>query len=136
MGEGGEDVRPLCVNCARVAPSLCTYHIMDLSGCDMDKVEMVSEEVPGVYYCPHCGNSVPNTKFCDACYSYSYPAYLMRWIRVAPRWRCEDCGAPKIVDTTQDMNIGPCGRCLRRGFTVMTPLTPEQLAAWVKGMKA
>ena len=28
---------PLCVNCARVAPGLCTYHIMDLSGCDLDK---------------------------------------------------------------------------------------------------
>ncbi len=124
-----------CVNCRRVAPNLCTYHIMDLSGCDMDKVGRVPEGTLGVYYCPHCGNSVPYTKFCKVCYSRSNPAYLMQWLVNAPRWRCEDCGAPKIIDTTQDLNIGPCGRCLRRGFTVMTPLTPEQLAAWVKGVR-
>lgn len=124
-----------CVNCRRVAPSLCTYHIMDLSGCDMDKMERVPEGVLGVYYCPHCGNSVLNTKFCKVCYSYSNPASLMQWLVDAPRWRCEDCGAPKIIDTTQDMNMGPCGRCLRRGFTIMTPLTPEQLAAWVKEVR-
>ena len=124
-----------CVNCRRVAPNLCTYHIMDLSGCDLGIKEMVPEGALGVYYCPHCGNSVPYTKFCGACYRYSNPAYLMRLIRVEPRWRCEDCGAPKIIDTTQDKSVGPCGRCLRRGFTVMTPLTPEQLAAWVKGVR-
>ena len=125
-----------CVNCRRVAPNLCTYHIMDLSGCDLDKMERVPEGVLGVYYCPHCGNSVPNTKFCGVCYSLSDPASLMQWIREAPQWRCEDCGAPKIIDTTQDIvKPGPCGRCLRRGFTVMTPLTPEQLAAWVKGVR-
>ena len=124
-----------CVNCRRVAPSLCTYHIMDLSGCDMDKMERVPEGVLRVYYCPHCGNSVLNTKFCKVCYSYSNPASLMQWLVDAPRWRCEDCGAPKIIDTTRDMNVGPCGRCLRRGFTVMTPLTPEQLAHWVKGVR-
>ena len=124
-----------CVNCRRVAPSLCTYHIMDLSGCDMDKMERVPEGVLRVYYCPHCGNSVLNTKFCKVCYSYSNPASLMQWLVDAPRWRCEDCGAPKIIDTTRDMNVGPCGRCLRRGFTVMTLLTPEQLAHWVKGVR-
>ena len=124
-----------CVNCRRVAPNLCAYHIMDLSGCVMDDVEMVSEEVLRTYYCPHCGNSVPNTKFCSACYCYSNPAYLMQCIKKVPRWRCEDCGAPKIIDTTRDLNIGDCGRCLRRGFTTMTPLTPEQLAAWVKGVR-
>lgn len=102
----------------------------------MEGVEAVPEDVFWVYRCPHCGGMVPGTKFCGACYSYSYPAYLMQWIKKAPRWRCEDCGAPKIVDTTLDLNIGPCGRCLRRGFTIMTPLTPEQLAHWVKGMKA
>ena len=124
-----------CVNCRRVAPSLCTYHIMDLSGCDMDKMERVPEGVLRVYYCPHCGNSVLNTKFCKVCYSYSNPASLMQWLVDAPRWRCEDCGAPKIIDTTRDMNVGLCGRCLRRGFTVMTLLTPEQLAHWVKGVR-
>lgn len=122
-----------CVNCRRVAPSLCTYHIMDLSGCDMDKMERVPEGDFWDYLCPHCGNTVLSTKFCGACYSYSNPAYLMQWLVDAPRWRCEDCGAPKIIDTTRDLNIGDCERCLRRGFTVMTPLTPEQLAAWVKG---
>ena len=125
-----------CVNCRRVAPSLCAYHIMDLSGCYMEGVEMVPEGVLRVYYCPHCGNSVLNNKFCKVCYCYSNPAHLMQWLVDAPRWRCEDCGAPKIIDTTQNLNLGPCGRCLRRGFTVMTPLTPEQLAQWVKGMKA
>ena len=129
-------MRPLCVNCVRVAPGLCTYHIMDLSGCDMDKMERAWRGVLRVYYCPHCGKSVLNTKFCKVCYSYSNPAYLMQWLVNAPRWRCEDCGAPKIIDTTRDLNMGDCGRCLRRGFTIMTPLTPEQLAAWVKGMKA
>ena len=124
-----------CVNCRRVAPSLCTYHIMDLSGCDMDKVEMVPEPPLPWYYCPHCGNTVPNTMFCKACYSYSHPPYLMQWLVNAPRWRCEDCGAPKIIDTTQDMNMGPCGRCLHRWFTVVAPLTPEQLAAWVKEVR-
>ena len=124
-----------CVNCRRVAPSLCTYHIMDLSGCDMDKVEMVPEGVLGVYYCPHCGNSVLNTKFCKVCYSYSEPASLMQWLVDAPQWRCEDCGAPKIIGTTRDPNMGPCGRCLRRGLTIMTPLTPEQLAQWLKGVR-
>ena len=123
-----------CVNCRRVAPSLCTYHIMDLSGCDLDMMELVPEGVPGVYYCLHCGNSVLNTKFCKVCYSLSDPAALMLWIREAPQWRCEDCGAPKIIDTTQDIvRPGPCGRCPRRGFTFVTSLTPEQLAAWVKG---
>ena len=125
-----------CVNCRRVAPSLCTYHIMDLSGCDMDKMERVPEGVLRVYYCPHCGNSVLNTKFCKVCYSYSNPASLMQWLVDAPRWRCEDCGAPKIIDTTRDMNVGPCGRCPRQGSPVVAPLTPEQLAHWVKGMKA
>ena len=126
-----------CVNCRRVAPSLCTYHIMDLSGCHMDGVEegAVPVGVPGVYYCPHCGNSVLNTKFCTMCYIYSDPASLMQWIREAPRWRCEDCGAPRIIGPTQGMLLGPCGRCLRRGFTVMTPLTPEQLAQWLKGVR-
>ena len=124
-----------CVNCKRVAPSLCTYHIMDLSGCDMDGVEegAVPEGDFWDYLCPHCGNSVLSTKFCDACYSYSNPASLMQWLVDAPRWRCEDCGAPKTIDTTRDLNMGPCGRCLRRGFTFVTSLTPEQLAAWVKG---
>ena len=122
-----------CVNCRRVAPSLCTYHIMDLSGCDMDKREWVPVGVLRVYYCPHCGNSVLNTKFCKVCYSLSDPAYLMQWLVDAPQWRCEDCGAPKIIDTTRDLYIGDCGRCLRRGFTFVTSLTPEQLAAWVKG---
>ena len=125
-----------CVNCRRVAPSLCTYHIMDLSGCDMEGVETVPEGVFWEYRCPHCGRMVLNTRFCGACYSYSNPASLMQWLINAPRWRCEDCSAPKIIDTTRDLNMGPCGRCLRRGFTVMTPLTPEQLAHWVKGMKA
>ena len=126
-----------CVICRQVAPNLCTYHIMDLSGCDMDGVEegVVPEGNFWKYLCPHCGNTVPSTKFCKVCYSYSNPAYLMRWIRVEPRRRCEDCGAPKIIDTTRDLNVGDCGRCLRRGFTVMTPLTPEQLAAWVKGVR-
>ena len=126
-----------CVNCRRVAPNLCTYHIMDLSGCDMDGVEegVVPEGNFGKYLCPHCGNPVPSTKFCKVCYFYSNPAYLMQWIRAEPRRRCEDCGAPKIIDTTRDLNAGDCGRCLRRGFTVMTPLTPEQLAAWVKGVR-
>ena len=135
MVEGGEDVRPLCVNCRILAPSLCTYHIMDLSGCDMDGVEewAAPESDFWDYLCPHCDNTVQSTKFCDACYSHSDPVSLMQWIREAPRWRCEDCGAPKIIGTTQGPLIGPCGRCLRRGFTVMTPLTPEQLAAWVKG---
>ena len=128
-----------CVNCRRVAPSLCTYHIMDLSGCDMDEMERepegVLEGALRVYHCPHCGNSVPNTMFCKVCYSYSHPAYLMQWLADAPRWRCEDCGAPKIIDTTQDMNIGPCGRCLRRGSPVVTPLTPERLAQWLKEVR-
>ena len=124
-----------CVNCRRVAPSLCTYHIMDLSGCDLDEAEEVSRSTREWYHCPHCGNSVLNTKFCKVCYSLSNPASLMQWLVDAPRWRCEDCGAPKIIDTTQDMNMSPCGRCLRRGFTVMTPLTPEQLAAWVKEVR-
>ena len=124
-----------CVSCRRVAPSLCTYHIMDLSGCDMDTTERVLEWGFKVYHCPHCGNSVPNTEFCKVCYSYSNPASLMQWCVNAPRWRCEDCGAPKIIDTTQELNIGPCGRCLRRGFTVKTPLTPEQLAQWLKGVR-
>ena len=126
-----------CVNCRQVAPSLCTYHIMDLSGCAMDDVEMVSEETLWVYYCPYCGNSVLTTKFCRVCYIYSDPAALMQWLVDAPQWRCEDCGAPKIIGTTQgqDICIGPCGRCLRQGFTVITPLTPEQLAAWVKGIE-
>ena len=124
-----------CVNCRRVAPSLCTYHIMDLSGCDLDNVEMVPEGVLRVYYCPHCGNSVLNTKFCKVCYSYSNPAHLMQWLVDAPRWRCEDCGAPKIIDTTRDLNTGPCGRCLRRGFTGKTTLTPEQLAQWLKEVR-
>ena len=124
-----------CVNCRRAAPDLCTYHIMDLSGCDMEGVEAVPEDVFWEYRCPHCGGMVLGTKFCSACYSYSNPAYLMQWIKKVPRWRCEDCGAPKIIDTTQDMNIGPCGRCLRRGFTIMTPLTPEQLAQWLKGVR-
>ena len=125
-----------CVNCRRVAPSLCTYHIMDLSGCDMDKMERVPEDDFWDYLCPHCGNSVLNTKFCKVCYSYSNPASLMQLLVDAPRWRCEDCGAPKIIDTTRVLNMGPCGRCLRRGFTIMTPLTPEQLAQWLKGVKA
>ena len=127
-----------CPNCRILAPGLCTYHIMDLSGCDMAGVEegAVPEGDFWDYLCPHCGNSVPNTKFCDACYIYSNPAALMLRIRDVPRWRCEDCGAPKIVDTTRVLNIGPCGRCLRRGFTFVTSLTPEQLAAWVKGVKA
>lgn len=126
-----------CVNCRRVAPSLCTYHIMDLSGCDMEGVGegAVLESVLKEYHCPHCGNAVLSTKFCGACYSYSNPAHLMQWIRDAPRWRCEDCGAPKIIDTTQDLNMGPCGRCLRRGFTVVAPLSPEQLALWVKEVR-
>ena len=124
-----------CPNCRILAPGLCTYHIMDLSGCDMAGVEegAVPDGDFWDYLCPHCGNTVLSTKFCDACYIYSNPAALMLRIRDVPRWRCEDCGAPKIVDTTQDMNIGPCGRCLRRGFTFVTSLTPEQLAAWVKG---
>ena len=131
-----------CITCRRVAPSLCAYHIMDLSGCDMEGVEPVPEGVFWEYRCPHCGGMVPNTKFCKVCYSYSNPEYLMQWLVDAPRWRCEDCGAPKIIDTTRELNIGPCGRCLRRGFsfvaalTPLTPLTPEQLAHWVKGMKA
>lgn len=124
-----------CVNCRRIAPSLCTYHIMDLSGCDMDKAEVVREGGFWEYRCQHCGGMELCTKFCRVCYSYSNPASLMQWLVDAPRWRCEDCGAPKIVDTTRELNIGPCGRCLRRGFTVMTPLTPEQLAAWVKGVR-
>ena len=124
-----------CVNCRRVAPSLCTYHIMDLSGCDMGKVGWVSEEVFKEYRCPHCDRMVPITMFCKVCYSYSHPAYLMQWLVDAPRWRCEDCGAPKIIDTTQDMNIGPCGRCLRRGSPVVTPLTPERLAQWLKEVR-
>lgn len=124
-----------CANCRRVAPSLCTYHIMDLSGCDMDGVEMVPEDVFTNYCCPHCDITVLGTEFCGACYSYSYPAYLMAWIDKAPRWRCEDCGAPKIVDHTRDSYMGDCGRCLRRGFTVVAPLTPEQLAAWVKEVR-
>ena len=125
-----------CVNCRRVAPSLCTYHIMDLSGCDMGGVGWLSEEVFKEYHCPHCDRMVSSTKFCKMCYRYSNPAHLMQLIRDAPQWRCEDCGAPKIVDTPRDLSIGPCGRCLRRGFTVMTPLTPEQLAQWLKGVKA
>ena len=124
-----------CVNCRRVAPSLCTYHIMDLSGCDMDGARMVPNEDFKEYRCPHCGRMVPATKFCKACYRYSNPSNLMQWLIDAPRWRCEDCGAPKIIDTTTGPYTGPCGRCLRRGFTVMTPLTPEQLAAWVKGVR-
>ena len=136
MVEGGEGMTSeSCHDCSRVAPSLCTYHIMDLSGCHMEGVEMVPEGTFGTYFCPHCGNSVLNTKFCKMCYRYSNPAYLMQWIRDAPRWRCEDCGAPKIIDITQDLKIGPCGRCLRRGFTVMTPLTPEQLAQWLKEVR-
>ena len=124
-----------CVNCRLVAPNLCTYHIMDLSGCDMDGVEegVAPERNFWGYLCPHCGNTVLSTEFCDACYSYSNPVYLMQWIRDAPWWRCKDCGAPKIIDTTRYSNMGDCGRCLRRGFTFVTSLTPEQLAAWVKG---
>ena len=126
-----------CVNCRRVAPSLCTYHIMDLSGCDMAGVEegVVPEGDFWDYLCPHCGNTVLSTKFCDACYIYWNPAALMLRIRDVPRWRCEDCGAPKIIDTTRVLNIGPCGRCLRREFTVMTSLTPEQLAQWLKEVR-
>ena len=126
-----------CVNCRRMAPGLCTYHIMDLSGCDMDGVKKwtVPKGVLREYYCPHCGNSVLNTKFCGACYSYSDPAFLMQWIKKVPRWRCEDCGAPKIIDTTPELSIGPCGRCLRQGSLVVTPLTPEQLAQWLKGVR-
>ena len=126
-----------CPNCRILAPGLCTYHIMDLSGCDMAGVEegAVPEGDFGDYLCPHCGNTVLSTKFCDACYVYSNPAALMLRIRDVPRWRCEDCGAPKIIDTTRVLNIGPCGRCLRRGFTFVTSLTPEQLAAWVKGVR-
>ena len=124
-----------CVNCRRVAPSLCTYHIMDLSGCDVDKVRWVSKEVFKEYRCPHCYRMVSSTKFCDACYCYSNPARLMNWIRDAPQWRCEDCGAPKIIDTPRDVNTGDCGRCLRRGSPVVTPLTPEQLAHWLKGVR-
>ena len=124
-----------CVNCRRVAPSLCTYHIMDLSGCDMDGVEMVPDEVFKEYRCPHCSRMVSTTEFCKACYGYAYSEYLMKWIAESPRFRCDDCGAPRLVNTTTDLNMGPCGRCLRRGFTVMTPLSPEQLAAWVKGVR-
>ena len=124
-----------CVNCRRVAPSLCTYHIMDLSGCDMDEAEVVPEGGFWEYRCQHCGGMVLSTEFCSACYIYSNPAYLMQLIKRTPRLRCEDCGAPKIVDTTRDQNIGHCGRCLRQGFTITTPLTPEQLAHWVKGVR-
>ncbi len=124
-----------CVNCRRVAPSLCTYHIMDLSGCDLGEAEEVSRSTREWYHCPHCNDTVRRTMFCKVCYSYSHPAYLMQWLVDAPRWRCEDCGAPKIVDTTQELNIGPCGRGLRRAFTAMTPLTPEQLAQWLKGVR-
>ena len=128
-------MRPLCVNCVRVAPDLCAYHIMDLSGCDLDEAEEVSRSTREWYHCPHCGNTVLSTKFCDACYSYSNPARLMNWIRDAPQWRCEDCGAPKIIDTPRYLNLGDCGRCLRRGFTFVTSLTPEQLAHWLKGVR-
>ena len=124
-----------CVNCRRAAPSLCTYHIMDLSGCDLDEAEEVSRTTREWYHCPHCNDTVRRTKFCSRCYYYVDPAYLMQWLIDAPRWRCEDCGAPKIIDTTRPLNIGPCGRCLRRGFTVKTPLTPEQLAQWLKGVR-
>ena len=126
-----------CTNCRISTHGLCTYHIMDLSGCDMDGVEegVAPERNFWGYLCPHCGNTVLSTEFCDACYSYSNPVYLMQWIRDAPWWRCKDCGAPKIIDTTRYSNMGDCGRCLRRGFTIMTPLTPEQLAAWVKGVR-
>ena len=47
-----------CVNCRRVAPDLCTYHIMDLSGCDMEGVEAVPEDVFWEYRCPHCGGEI------------------------------------------------------------------------------
>ena len=122
-----------CVNCRRVAPSLCTYHIMDLSGCDLDKMKGVPEGALVVYYCPHCGNTVLSTKFCDACYNLSNPASLLQWLVDVPQWRCEDCGAPRIIENY--VSVGPCGRCLRREFTIMTPLTPEQLAAWVKEVR-
>ena len=124
-----------CVNCRRVAPSLCTYHIMDLSGCDLDEAEEVSRSTCEWYHCPHCNDTVRRTMFCKVCYRNSNPAYLMQWLIDAPRWRCEDCGAPKIIDTTTDLHTGPCGRCLRRGLTVMAPLTPEQLAQWLKGVR-
>ena len=133
---------PLCVNCVRVAPGLCTYHIMDLSGCDLDEAEEVSRSTRKWYYCPHCNDTVRRTEFCGRCYYYVDPARLMNWITAIPRWRCEDCNAPRIFDPSGGLKPGPCGRCLRRGFsfvaalTPLTPLTPEQLAAWVKGMKA
>ena len=124
-----------CLNCRRVAPNLCTYHIMDLSGCDMGKVGWISEEVFKEYRCPHCDRMVSSTKFCDACYGFTYSEYLMKWIAESPRFRCDDCGAPRLVNATTNLNTGPCGRCLRRGLAVMTPLTPEQLAHWVKGVR-
>ena len=133
---------PLCVNCARVAPGLCAYHIMDLSGCDLDEAEEVSRSTREWYHCPHCNDKVRGTEFCSRCYYYVDPARLMNWITAIPRWRCEDCNAPRIFNPSGGLKPGPCGRCLRRGFsfvaalTPLTPLTPEQLAAWVKGVKA
>ena len=135
-------MRPLCVNCVRVAPDLCAYHIMDLSGCDLDEAEEVSRSTREWYHCPHCNDKVRGTEFCSRCYYYADPAQLMNWITETPRWRCEDCNAPRIFDPSGGLKPGPCGRCLRRGFsfvaalTPLTPLTPEQLAAWVKGVKA
>ena len=124
-----------CVNCRILAPGLCTYHIMDLSGCDLGDAYRMQYCLERRRHCAHCDAWVARTEFCKECFVFASPSKLMALLNEQPWWQCGDCGAPRLVSYNFQgaRKPGPCARCRRLSVHAPLPLTPEQLAAWVKG---
>ena len=131
-----------CRYCTRPAVyGMCTFHIMLNSGARLEYCnEIADSRIFQFYRCPHCDSRVLRSEFCSSCYDSPYPADLMVIAEGTLGGLCPFCLSPKTRRgrTIQWFAPSDCLVCMR-GYQLdeaPTHPTPEQLAHWVKGMKA
>ena len=115
----------VCIRCHRQLPTaggICTACVLWYQGMSLT----------GMHRCKRCHLHATPGFFCAHCYETTHPSEQAMQITDNPHRLCPHCGRLKYYKTS----ICPaCGPVTRFGVPVVQ-LTPEQLAHWVKGMKA
>ena len=81
-----------------------------------------------------CGKYCHKSVFCSDCFPRKEPKELLYFLMLNPEWVCGDCRRPlRRRPVSWFRPQWPCRACL--GAARTEPLTPEQLAAWVKEVR-